>query len=1245
MMALSKFTVLLFLIFGGSYSDNSQYLPCDFNPLCTCSKSGSNLRFVNCHQVPLISLPQQLYNKTIYILSLKYNGLRILEENRFFTKSIWRLEIQNNLLTRIPKKIFLGIEKTLQELDFSNNEIFKIPKEALINLEKLEKLDLSYNHISNIYNDDFTGLYQTLKSLNLAGNSLTHIHLDTFKDFDLLHTLDLSSNMIITIHDMAFQQESNQLRHINLANNQLMKIPFAALANLKYLQTLNLMNNRIHAIFDSLFQIKLSLDELNLNNNEIRSLLPLSFKNFNFINRTFLTGNPIEIINEDAFRNTQIKELYMDNCEINVINPKSFEGLDNTLQILDLSFNNISTFPQSALKILNKLKSLNIAENRIKHFPNDAFQNIKKNLQHLDVSGKYMEEISFITLSSMDKMRKLSLNRIPGNILNKDTFKIFSHTFEQLNLKRNGISSIENNAFHNLPGLRSLDLSFNSISYIHPMAFKDISYSLEKLYLHQAFSLSKLVSEPFKELSELLELDLSANNIVFIPTDTFAYLKKLKFLNLNHNFLTDISPDHFQYNNNLFLEVLKISFNNIKSIKQHTFTNLRNLRYLELTDNNIQIIESLSFVNLPSVTHINLEGNKIEELEQDSFQNLAEVKLLNFAYNKLENLNLDAFNQVGTFSTLKIDISYNKNDKMIKNDSNWQPFCEIKILDFTGNNISYIDSFYLDSMKSSLIDLSLSCNSLFNITATAFANLHHLQKLKLDQNFINSIEDDALKGLKNLLLLNISHNNIIDLQADIFQENKNLRILDVSYNNLRGLPADIFKGTKLEILSISHNKMIHFPHEALQAINKTLQYLDLSQNKIRLLHFDHVKYLENLVWLDLSENHFRHIDEISLSWLPKLLVLDLSYNFFQTKFDQTLKDLPKSLQILNLSGTNRTSIPNLNLPKLLHLNLSFNQISFIDSVMFSNLSTLHSLDLSYNNFSLSLYPNNTWQNLPLLKSLYLSGNPILNLTNDTFFGLDQLEELHIENLPLQYIQIGVFNLLRSLKILEMNKYSDIELYDLGKIISNNQALMYLKLHIQENYFDYKEKYDFPKSLKIISIQGEKLQTLNEFLFKGLKRQNLDVHIHNTNLTEIPFTFFNNFDKVIELKLDVRNNKLSKIDDLRRIHHSGNLHQLKLASLLLSGNPWDCNCKLAWIKDWIKEKDYNTAISNLRNSTFEFEIKNLRNTECINENNQSILEVLKTDMNCYLSSQSSVAVINNLSVFNILLMTMFCIKII
>ncbi|XP_023230823.1 chaoptin-like [Centruroides sculpturatus] len=1242
-MDLPKFTPIVFFILSVSYSDDIQHPLCNFNPLCTCAKAGPNPNLVNCHQVPLISLPQELYNKTLYILSLKYNGLRILDENRYFEKSLWRLEIQNNLLTNIPKKLFFGVGKTLRELYLSYNEIFQIPREALISLEKLEILDLSYNHISDIYNDDFFGIKQTLKILNLAGNSLTHINLDSFKDFEFLHTLDLSSNMIITVHDMAFQQGSNQLKNINLSNNQLIKIPFAAFANLKNLQILNLMDNRIHAIFDSLFQTKLSLDELNLKNNIIKSLLPLSFQNFNFINKTFLTGNPIEIINENAFKDTNIKELYIDNCEITTIHPNSFDGLDNSLQVLDLHLNNISIFPQSALKILNKLKNLNIAENRINLFPNNAFQNIRKNLQQLDVSGKYMVTLSFTELSSMYNMRRLSLNGIHGNILSKETFKILenSHPFEKLSLKRNGISSIENNAFRNLPGLRFLDLSFNSISNIQPMAFKDIGYSLETLFLHQAFSLSKLEPEPFKELSELYELDLSANNIVFIPTNTFAYMQKLKFLNLNHNLLTEITPDHFQYVNNPNLEILKISFNKIKNLKQHTFSNLRNLKYLELNDNNIQFIESFSFVNLHSITHINLEGNKIEELESESFQNLIEIKSLNFAYNEMENLNIDAFNQVGTMSTLKIDVSYNKINKLIKNDSNWQPFREIKVFDFTGNNISYIDSFYLDSMKSSLTELSLSSNNLFNITATTLANLYHLQNLKLDQNSINIIEEDALTGMENLLLLNISHNNIIDLQADIFQENTNLRILDVSYNILRGLPDDIFKRTKLEILSISHNKMIHFPHEALQAINKTLKYLDLSHNKIRLLHFDHMKYLENLVWLDLSKNHFRQIEETSLSWLPKLLVLNLSHNLFQQKFYQTLKTLPKSLHTLDLAGTNLSFIPDLNLPKLLNLNLSYNQISFLDSGKFSNLSTLHVLDLSYNNFSLPSHPNSTWQNLPFLKNLYLSGNPILNLTNDSFFGLNQLEELCIQDLPLQHIQIGVFKLLRSLQKLEMNTYSENELYDLGKIISNNQGLRHLKLHVQENDFEYKKKYNFPKSLKTITLQGEKLQSINDFFFESLEKRDLTIHIYNTNLTELSSRFFYNLGKIMKLKIDVKNNKLKKIEDVRNNHHFKYIHQVKLLSLLLSGNPWNCDCNLAWIRDWIREKNYNNIATNFKNS--DYHIESLRQTECINKNNQSILEVLKTDMNCYLSFQSSSAV--NIFLYNILLIIMFSFSII
>lgn len=59
---------------------------------------------------------------------------------------------------------------------------------------------------------------------------------------------------------------------------------------------------------------------------------------------------------EDAFRNAQIKELYIRHCGLVTINPLAFGGLENSLQVLDLSGNRISNTSERLFKSFDYLR-------------------------------------------------------------------------------------------------------------------------------------------------------------------------------------------------------------------------------------------------------------------------------------------------------------------------------------------------------------------------------------------------------------------------------------------------------------------------------------------------------------------------------------------------------------------------------------------------------------------------------------------------------------------------------------------------------------------------------------------------------------------------------------------------------------------------------------------------------------------------------------------------------------------------
>lgn len=129
-----------------------------------------------------------------------------------------------------------------------------------------------------------------------------------------------------------------------------------ALGPLRALRHLDLSHNLIKIVqqddptVDSRFATKLQLDTLHLGFNGIESISTAAFNHIDVMNVTILDGNPIKHIGEEAFRAVKIRELYIRHCGLSFIEPKSFTGIATTLQLLDLSGNNITELPEHLLR-------------------------------------------------------------------------------------------------------------------------------------------------------------------------------------------------------------------------------------------------------------------------------------------------------------------------------------------------------------------------------------------------------------------------------------------------------------------------------------------------------------------------------------------------------------------------------------------------------------------------------------------------------------------------------------------------------------------------------------------------------------------------------------------------------------------------------------------------------------------------------------------------------------------------------
>lgn len=101
---------------------------------------------------------------------------------------------------------------------------------------------------------------------------------------------------------------------------------------------------------------RLTLDILHLQFNRIEDIPTATFSNFDVVNVTYLDGNPLAELGDRAFESARIRELYIRHCGLSVISPNSFEGIGNTLQVLDISGNNLTALSKDFLKGSNDFR-------------------------------------------------------------------------------------------------------------------------------------------------------------------------------------------------------------------------------------------------------------------------------------------------------------------------------------------------------------------------------------------------------------------------------------------------------------------------------------------------------------------------------------------------------------------------------------------------------------------------------------------------------------------------------------------------------------------------------------------------------------------------------------------------------------------------------------------------------------------------------------------------------------------------
>ncbi|XP_046576825.1 toll-like receptor 3 [Haliotis rubra] len=422
--------------------------------------------------------------------------------------------------------------------------------------------------------------------------------------------------------------------------------------------------------------------------------------------------------------------------------------------------------------------------------------------------------------------------------------------------------------------------------------------------------------------------------------------------------------------------------------------------------------------------------------------------------------------------------------------------------------------------------------------------------------------------------------------------------------------------------------------------------------------FAHVKKFD-IKFLDLRSNEIRSIAKGGFSFLSRMLTLDLSNNTIPPKIiEAALKSLPKQFSYLYLKQMNLSRISASLFSGLRHttatgIHLSHNRLEEVNMTAFKDLrhistislehSGIRSLDLVHlgeleflwlSSNNLTTFPKLCPQNkalFPKLSTLGLQNNKLTSLTSSNFNCLMGLKYVYLSGNNFSDILGETFSTLTNLNTLDLSRNAGP--LSLDDYSFKNLNLKKLTLSSSKLSFVSRKSFNSCKSLKSLDLSNTTrdipytknltsilhglslkmfrctlcdLTAIPPFVSTMISLQTLD--LGENEIDDVPD---HSFDKNIHLKnLSLYKNKI------RSFNSDGVVASIRydLTYVNFTENPFDCTCKLLWLKKWIlydrslfrdQEVNYTCASPDLYKGKRIVDIGDLSDKKCLFENSPFI----------------------------------------
>ncbi|XP_022449580.1 transforming growth factor beta activator LRRC32 isoform X1 [Delphinapterus leucas] len=413
------------------------------------------------------------------------------------------------------------------------------------------------------------------------------------------------------------------------------------------------------------------IEVLDLSGNQLRSILasPLGF--YTALLHLDLSANEISFLQPGVFQALpHLEHLNLAHNRLAVGTALSTGGLGPLphLTSLDLSGNSLySGLAERLLAEAPALRSLSLAENSLTRLGRHTFWGTPA-LERLDLHSNVLMDIEDGAFEALPHLAHLNLSR-------NSLTCISDFSLQQLRVLDLSCNSIE--AFQTAPEPRAqyqlawLDLRENKLLH-----FPDLAALPRLIYLNVSNNLIRLPAGPpqggeglhapsegwsalpfsnpgrnasTQPQSQLLNLDLSYNEIELVPEGFLEHLTSLRFLNLSRNCLRAFEAR--RVGSLPCLALLDMSHNALETLELGARA-LGSLQTLLLQDNALRDLPPYTFAGLASLQRLNLQGNRVSPCGGPgepgpagcvAFSGVSSLRVLNLADNEMETLRAGAF--------------------------------------------------------------------------------------------------------------------------------------------------------------------------------------------------------------------------------------------------------------------------------------------------------------------------------------------------------------------------------------------------------------------------------------------------------------------------------------------------------------------------------------------------------------------------------------------------------------------------